>query len=61
MPGRLSGRSKTGQLAAPPTLAARGDPVAVSMAILAGAEAFTDIARFGEKKLALLRERVPFA
>lgn len=31
------------------------------MAVLAGAEAFTDIARFGEKKIALLRRFRPFA
>jgi predicted transposase YbfD/YdcC len=31
------------------------------MAVLAGAEAFTDIARFGEKKLDLLRRFRPFA
>jgi len=31
------------------------------LAVLAGAEAFTDIARFGEKKLALLRRFRPFA
>jgi hypothetical protein len=30
------------------------------MAVLAGAEGFTDIARFGEKKLALLRRFRPF-
>lgn len=30
------------------------------LAVLAGAEAFTDIARFGEKKLALLRRFRPF-
>ena len=30
------------------------------LATLAGAEAFTDIARFGEKKLALLRRLRPF-
>jgi len=31
------------------------------LAVLAGAETFTDIARFGEKKLALLRRFRPFA
>src|SRR5215469_7930569 len=31
------------------------------LAVLAGAEAFTDIARFGEKKLTLLRRFRPFA
>jgi hypothetical protein len=31
------------------------------LAVLAGAESFTDIARFGEKKLALLRRFLPFA
>jgi hypothetical protein len=31
------------------------------LAVLAGAQAFTDIARFGEKKLALLRRFRPFA
>ena len=31
------------------------------LAVLAGAEGFTDIARFGEKKLALLRRFRPFA
>ena len=31
------------------------------LAVLAGAEAFTDIARFGEKKLSLLRRFRPFA
>jgi hypothetical protein len=31
------------------------------LAVLAGAEAFTDIARFGEKKLDLLRRFRPFA
>ena len=31
------------------------------MAVLAGAEAFTDIARFGEKKIELLRRFRPFA
>lgn len=31
------------------------------LAVLAGAEAFTDIARFGEKKLGLLRRFRPFA
>lgn len=31
------------------------------LAVLAGAETFTDIARFGEKKLALLRRFLPFA
>ena len=31
------------------------------LAVLAGAEGFTDIARFGEKKLALLRRFLPFA
>lgn len=31
------------------------------MAVLAGAETFTDIARFGEKKLSLLRRFRPFA
>ncbi|WP_202620458.1 transposase family protein [Methylocystis heyeri] len=31
------------------------------LAVLAGAETFTDIARFGEKKLALLRRLRPFA
>ena len=31
------------------------------LAVLAGAETFTDIARFGEKKLALLRRVRPFA
>jgi predicted transposase YbfD/YdcC len=31
------------------------------LAVLAGAESFTDIARFGEKKLALLRRFRPFA
>ena len=30
------------------------------LAVLAGAEAFTDIARFGDKKLALLRRFRPF-
>ena len=30
------------------------------LAVLAGADAFTDIARFGEKKLALLRRFRPF-
>jgi hypothetical protein len=30
------------------------------LAVLAGAETFTDIARFGEKKLALLRRFRPF-
>ncbi len=30
------------------------------LAVLAGAEAFVDIARFGEKKLALLRRFRPF-
>lgn len=30
------------------------------MAVLAGAETFTDIARFGEKKLGLLRRLLPF-
>jgi hypothetical protein len=30
------------------------------LAVLAGAESFTDIARFGEKKLALLRRFLPF-
>ena len=31
------------------------------LAVLAGADSFTDIARFGEKKLALLRRFLPFA
>ena len=31
------------------------------LAVLAGAETFTDIARFGEKKLDLLRKFRPFA
>jgi predicted transposase YbfD/YdcC len=31
------------------------------LAVLAGAESFTDIARFGEKKLVLLRRFLPFA
>jgi DDE_Tnp_1-associated/Transposase DDE domain len=31
------------------------------LAVLAGAEGFTDIARFGQKKLALLRRFLPFA
>ena len=31
------------------------------LAVLAGAESFTDIARFGEKKLTLLRRFLPFA
>ena len=31
------------------------------LAVLAGAESFTDIARFGDKKLALLRRFLPFA
>ena len=31
------------------------------LAVLAGAEAFTDIARFGEKKLDLLRRFRPFS
>jgi predicted transposase YbfD/YdcC len=31
------------------------------LAVLAGAESFTDIARFGEKKLSLLRRFLPFA
>jgi hypothetical protein len=31
------------------------------LAVLAGAEGFTDIARFGEKKLSLLRRFLPFA
>ena len=31
------------------------------LAVLAGAESFTDIARFGERKLALLRRFLPFA
>jgi hypothetical protein len=31
------------------------------LAVLAGAEGFTDIARFGQKKLALLRRFPPFA
>jgi hypothetical protein len=31
------------------------------LAVLAGAESFTDMARFGEKKLALLRRFLPFA
>lgn len=31
------------------------------LAVLAGAEGFTDIARFGEKKLGLLRRFLPFA
>jgi DDE_Tnp_1-associated len=31
------------------------------MAVLAGAEGFTDIARFGQKKLDLLRRFLPFA
>ena len=31
------------------------------LAVLAGAETFTDIARFGEKKLTLLRRFRPFA
>jgi predicted transposase YbfD/YdcC len=31
------------------------------LAVLAGAESFTDIARFGEKKLAFLRRFLPFA
>ena len=30
------------------------------LAVLAGAESFTDIARFGEKKLTLLRRFLPF-
>ena len=33
----------------------------ILLAVLAGAEAFTDIARFGEKKLHLLRRFLPFA
>jgi predicted transposase YbfD/YdcC len=33
----------------------------ILLAVLAGAEAFTDIARFGEKKLDLLRRFLPFA
>jgi predicted transposase YbfD/YdcC len=33
----------------------------ILLAVLAGAEAFTDIARFGEKKLELLRRFLPFA
>jgi hypothetical protein len=32
----------------------------ILLAVLAGAEAFTDIARFGEKKLKLLRRFLPF-
>ena len=32
----------------------------ILLAVLAGAEAFTDIARFGEKKLELLRRFRPF-
>ena len=32
----------------------------ILLAVLAGAEAFTDIARFGEKKLELLRRFLPF-
>jgi len=31
------------------------------LAVLAGAESFTDMARFGEKKLSLLRRFLPFA
>ncbi len=33
----------------------------VLLAVLAGAEGFTDIARFGERKLGLLRRFRPFA
>ena len=33
----------------------------ILLAVLGGAEAFTDIARFGEKKLDLLRRFLPFA
>ena len=33
----------------------------ILLAVLAGAEAFTDIAQFGEKKLDLLRRFLPFA
>jgi hypothetical protein len=43
-------------------LPTRGNPALVPfLAVLAGAQAFTDIARFGEKKLALLRRFRPFA
>ena len=41
-------------------LPARRGAVAGILGTLAGAETFTDIARFGEKKLALLRRFRPF-
>jgi hypothetical protein len=42
-------------------LPAAGDPASLPAAVLAGAETITDIARFGRKKLDLLRRFRPFA
>ena len=41
-------------------LPAAGGPAADFLAVLAGAEAFTDIARFGERKIELLRRFRPY-